>query len=136
MPKNQDTAAGLQAFYELLSTLHKGELGEEIAEGMKMASDAARSRRKKAKVSISISMVPGPATNEDNDIVYLHGEVKVTLPPVQRGHSTWFAWSDGLLRTRREAQASMFDEAPRLVTGQVIPKGEDFEDDRDERIGS
>lgn len=137
-----DNAAALQRFIEMLTVLHRGDLAADILDNISAATDAARSRKKPSKVQITLTFVPAHVGMEDDDVLHITGTSKVTLPPVQRGQSTWFVWSDGSVRRERELQPSMFDDSPRLVSGTVIRAGEseppqrsaappaDFDDDR------
>lgn len=126
--------AALQQLFDLITNIHRGELGNELTDNMRRATEAARERHSPSKVTLTFTFTPGKG--QDDDVMYVAARSEASLPKVKRGEATYFAWSDGTLRRQRELQAGMFDdERPQLVKrveGTVIQPGEseDFSDDR------
>jgi hypothetical protein len=126
-----DLRAETQHFFELLQTIHKGEALLDILDSMRQAIKASKDRNKPSEVTIKLGFTPAG----DDDAIYISVRSSVKLPPVQRGQSTWFVWSDGMAHIGRENQRGLFDDnSPRLVSGTVIRPGEsDAEAERAER---
>lgn len=126
-----------QALFELMQTIHKGDFLTEYLDALEQATRAVKERRRPAKLTFTLAISPGGG---EDDVLYLAASTAVKLPAPKRAESTYFAWGDGSIKRQRELQASMFDDKPRLVTGTVIPRGQeevyvaprddDFEDDR------
>lgn len=123
-------AARVQQLFELLQTTHKGDALVELIDNLQAAVEAVTKRRKPAQLTLKINLTPGKG--EEIDIMHISMSTSVKLPAVERGSSTFFAWSDNSIRRQRELQASMFDEdKPRLVTGTVIRAGETYSQARE-----
>lgn len=125
--------AEAQQFFELLQTIHKGEALLDVLDNVRQAIKASKDRNKPSEVTIKLGFNPAG----DDDAIYISVRSSVKLPPVQRGQSTWFVWSDGLAHIGREHQRGLFDSGPTLVSGTVIRPGEsEAEAEREERAAA
>jgi len=137
MALKESDLARAQALFELMQTIHRGDFITEYLDALEQATKAVKERRRPAKLTFTLAISPGGG---EDDVLYLAASTAVKLPAPKRAESTYFAWADGSIKRQRELQASMFDDKPRLVTGTVIPRGQeevyvaprddDFEDDR------
>lgn len=91
---------------QILAQLGKGELMLDVGESLADCVRATTERRKPSKLTITIEVAPGAVG--DDTVVMLKGDVKISIPPVAKGSTVFFADVEHVLHRIPPNQANFF----------------------------